>query len=506
MGCLAQAPFFEREKKWDTAVTYPVIMTYSAPPGVFDILPEDPKDPWKSSYLWNFVEKEMRKIAHQYGFSEIRTPLLEKTELLTRGVGETSDIVTKEMYTFEDKGGRNLTLRPEGTAPVIRAFLENRLEQQGGIHKLYYIAPMFRYERSQAGRYRQHHQFGVEVIGSSAPEIDAEMIEMTFSLYTLLGIRDLSVNINSLGTPLARQNYREALKKYLASHLNRLSADSKNRFEKNPLRILDSKDKTDQEIVANAPNILEFLDDESKEHFEKVKTCLNLMQVPYKINPLLVRGLDYYNKTVFEIVTGSLGAQNSIGGGGRYDGLISLLGGPNLPSVGFGTGIERILQTMLNQNVSLPKKPASDLFLIPLGEKAKEYALTLQKELRDAGVAVETDYSGKKLGKIMGQLSSLGIPFVGILGDDEIARGEISLKEMSSGSNFSLPITSLKRVLKIATRTDDFIDLWKEMTTPFSSESESSFFLAKLQKSIDQNALASKQLIKAFQEINTIIE
>lgn len=423
-------------------------MSYTSPPGVFDILPEDPKDPWKSSSYWIYLENAIKKIAEIYGFSEIRTPIFEKTELLSRGVGETSDIVNKEMYTFEDKGGRSLTLRPEGTAPVIRALIENKLLNQSPLQRLYYIAPMFRYERSQAGRYRQHHQFGVEAIGSESPEVDAEVIDLLYSLYTDLGLKNLTLYLNSLGSPNCRIAYRTALKEYLEKHLSNLSADSQERFSKNPLRILDSKDPTDRELVASAPNIANFLSEESLKHFEKVQQSLKLLGIPFQINPLLVRGLDYYNKTVFEITSGDLGAQNSIGGGGRYDGLIKLLGGPDLPAMGFGTGIERILQTLLAQHPDLSAKKKLSLFLIPMGEKETERALLLQKELREAGISVQTDYSGKKLNRALSYANQIGAQFTGILGDQELKEQVLSLKEMATGNSVKVPFAELKNTLK----------------------------------------------------------
>lgn len=423
-------------------------MSYTSPPGVFDILPEDPKEPWKSSYYWIYLENAIKKIAEVYGFSEIRTPIFEKTELLSRGVGETSDIVNKEMYTFEDKGGRSLTLRPEGTAPVIRALIENKLLNQSPLQRLYYIAPMFRYERSQAGRYRQHHQFGVEAIGSESPEVDAEVIDMLYSLYGDLGLKNLTLYLNSLGSPNCRAAYRTALKDYLEKHLSSLSAESQERFIKNPLRILDSKDPTDRELVASAPNIANFLNEESLKHFEKVQKSLKLLGIPFQINPLLVRGLDYYNKTVFEITSGNLGAQNSIGGGGRYDGLIKLLGGPDLPAMGFGTGIERILQTLLAQHPDLSVKKKLTLFLIPMGENETEKALLLQKELHEAGISVQTDYSGKKLNRALSYANQLGAQFTGILGEQELKEQAISLKEMASGNSVKVPFTELKNTLK----------------------------------------------------------
>jgi histidyl-tRNA synthetase len=427
--------------------TLKVTMELKTPPGVFDILPVHPKEPWKNSYLWVWLETVMREIAHDYSLREIRTPIFEKTELFCRVVGETSDIVTKEMYSFLDRGGRDITLRPEGTAPVIRAFIEHALADKPNMHRLFYMCPMFRYERSQAGRYRQHHQIGVEIIGSHAAETDAELIDMVYTLYSRLGIQNLSIAINSIGSKESRAKYKEALKSYLQEHISQLSSDSQTRLEKNPLRILDSKDPEDQKIVAKAPSILDYLDQDSKEHFERTLDCLRALQIPFHVNPLLVRGLDYYNKTVFEIISTNLGAQNSIGGGGRYDGLIKELGGPDLPACGFGTGIERILQTMLAQNVPLPDEPKPTIYFIPLSDDAKKVCFNLQKELRNAHISVQMDESGKKLNKAMNRAHTIGAKYVAVIGDDEIQSKIINLKEMQSGTVTQVSFERLHELL-----------------------------------------------------------
>jgi histidyl-tRNA synthetase len=422
-------------------------MELKAPPGVFDIIPSDPKELWKSSYLWAWLEKTMHELAKCYSLQEIRTPIFEKTELFCRVVGETSDIVTKEMYSFVDRGNRDLTLRPEGTAPVIRAFIEHHLGEKQGEQRLFYIAPMFRYERSQAGRYRQHHQVGVEIIGSKAPETDAELIDMAYTFYSNLGLKNLSIAINSLGNKESRQKYKEALKVYLEAHIDALSKDSQIRLEKNPLRILDSKAPVDQAIIAKAPSILDFLDEESKAHFEQTLSCLKALNIPFHVNPMLVRGLDYYNKTVFEIVSTNLGAQNSIGGGGRYDGLIKELGGPDLSACGFGSGMERILQALIAQNAPLPSPNTPTLFLIPLSDEAKKVAFLTQKTLRDAKISVQMDSSGKKLNKAMGIANQSGAKFLAVIGDDELATKTFALKDMQSGLTVKVPFADLKQFL-----------------------------------------------------------
>jgi histidyl-tRNA synthetase len=418
-------------------------MKYSLPTGVFDIIPENPRDPWKSSYLWNFVEENMRKIAHEYGYQEIRTPIFERAELFQRSVGDSSDIVTKEMYTFEDKGGRLLSLRPEGTAPAIRAVIEQQLCQACPIQKLFYIGPMFRYERPQTGRFRQHHQFGVEAIGNSSPEQDVEIIDLLYNLYHRLGLKNLTLYVNSLGDKESRQAYLESFKQYLAPFLSQLSLDSQKRFEMNPLRILDSKNLQDRKILEESPSILDFLSEEAREHFEHVQKILQMLKIPYHVNPALVRGLDYYNKTVFEIVAGELGAQNSIGGGGRYDGLIQDLGGPNLPSTGFGTGIERILHTMIQQNVALPAQNHPTIFLVGLGQAARLICMQLLHEFRQHGIPAEMDFSNRKMGKVLQYADQIGATNVIVIGEDELEKQQVEVKEMATGKLTSISLSDI---------------------------------------------------------------
>lgn len=476
-------------------------MSEPKPPGVFDILPLDPKEEWRNSHIWEYVEKVIREIAHEYGYQEIRTPIFERTELFTRGIGEGTDIVSKEMYTFLDKGERSLTLRPEGTAPVMRAFIENGLHNQSPVHKLFYIAPMFRYERSQAGRYRQHHQFGYEAIGPSSPEQDVETIDLAYSLYQRLGITNLSININSIGTIETRERFRDALKEYLRNSVDKLSEDSRRRFETNPLRILDSKDPEDQKIVAGAPSILDFLDDECRTHFESVKRLLAQLNIPFKVNPLLVRGLDYYNKTVYEVIAGDLGAQNSIGGGGRYDGLIKQLGGPDLPSVGFATGIERVILTMLKQGVTIPKAFSPQVYFIPLGDKARAACVSYVHELRHKRIACDMDYTGRKLGKVMQYADTIRAKYTCVIGDNELETGIIELKEMQTGNVSSIPAQSLAKILNLETQNNLLLPFLEEASKPFSSKIEAEFFLNKLKNTIDQTQQLSKTLQQAMENI-----
>lgn len=481
-------------------------MKFTIPPGVFDILPQDDGAPWRCSHLWRFVENEIRKVADDFGYLEIRTPLFEKAELFQRGVGESSDIVTKEMYTFEDKGGRLLSLRPEGTAPAMRAFIENNLSAQGNVHKLFYIAPMFRYERSQAGRYRQHHQFGVEAIGIRSPEQDVEVIDLIYTLYLRLGLEHLTVNINSLGDNASRGRFKDTLKKYLEEYKNDLSEDSQRRLEINPLRILDSKNPGDMKIVQGAPSLLDFLSEESRRHFEQVQEKLTLIGIPYVINSNLVRGLDYYNETVFEIVAGELGAQNSISGGGRYDGLIKALGGPDLPAFGFGCGIERIIQTMLKQMVPLPKQYRPLLYFIPLGENATNRCFSLTHTLRREGIPVQMDISGRKLNKMMHYANQIQAQYVAVIGDSEINNEIIDLKDMETGATFSVSLSNLSRILRIENEKENLTNAWKELSKPFSDDREKDFFIKKMMTSLETSSETCKQLESALKNLRDIVE
>jgi len=407
-------------------------MKMQLPKGTFDILPYGSDEPWRLSELWQYVEGVIRQTAAEYGYHEIRTPLYEHTELFNRGVGETSDIVMKEMFTFEDRGGRSLSLRPEGTASVARAFVENNLMQVGSTHKFFYIGPMFRYERPQSGRYRQHHQFGAEAYGIATPEQDVEVIDLLLQIYHRLGLKNLKVHINSVGDTESRLAYKQALVSYLAPYLADLSADSKLRLEKNPLRILDSKDPKDREIMAKAPSILNHLTPEAKQHFAHVCHLLDKLQIPYVIDDRIVRGLDYYNKTVFEVIAGGLGAQNTVGAGGRYDGLIAQFGGPNVPGVGFATGLERVLQVMIAQQVTFPKGPRPLVYFIPMGEEAREKALSLATICRHHHIPAEVELAAKKVPAAIQNALRAEAKFCCILGTEELSTGNAKLKELAT--------------------------------------------------------------------------
>jgi len=420
-------------------------MEYPIPKGVFDILPEEPQkeDAWRNSNHWQYLEGVIRELAREYGYREIRTPIFERTELFVRSVGESSDIVSKEMYTFNDKAERSLTLRPEGTAPVIRSFVEKQLHTQRPVQKFFYIGPMFRYERPQAGRYRQHHQFGAEAIGVCSAEQDVELIDLLTELYRRLGLKNLKVALNTVGDANTRAQYREALQTHFQQYLPRLSSDSQARFSRNIMRILDSKAPEDQEAIAAAPSILDFLSSEARAHFEKVCALLTTIGLDWEVSPRLVRGLDYYNHTVFEISSSQLGAQNALGGGGRYDGLIATLGGPDLPSVGFATGLERVLQAMEKQGMQFPPDPRPFIYFIPLGDRAREECMKWTTALRHVHIPAEIDLSGKKIQTCLQTANLLHTVFCLVLGEDELRSGQAQLKEMDTHHSKQIALDDL---------------------------------------------------------------
>ena len=420
-------------------------MKYQIPKGLFDVLPYGADEEWKEINNWQYVESIIREVTRDYCYKEIRTPVFERTELFQRGVGATSDIVTKEMYTFNDKADRSMTLRPEGTSALMRAFVERHLDQQSKIHKFYYIAPMFRYERPQAGRYRQHHQFGVEAIGNNSPEQDVEVIDLLCEFYRRLGLKNLTVMVNSVGDVQSRIEYKKALKEFLHPHLAELSKESQDRFEKNPLRILDSKDKKDQEILKGAPSLLDHLSEEATDHFETVQKLLQQLKIPYttEVNDKIVRGLDYYTRTVFEVVSEDLGAQNAIGAGGRYDGLIESFGGPDLPGVGFGAGIERILQTMIAQNITFPILSKPFVYFIPLGDKALRECFFFTSQLRKKGIPAEVALHVKKIHTALSTASNLSSQYAVIIGEEELKKKRATVKKLSDRKEESLELDDM---------------------------------------------------------------
>lgn len=429
-------------------------MKYSAPKGTFDIVSKTlkPENFWKNIKPWKFIENILKKTAEDYGFKEIRTPIFEQMELFIRSVGDSSDIISKEMYLFEDKAQRSLALRPEGTAPAIRAFIENHLQQQGNYHKLYYLGPYFRYDRPQAGRYRQFHQFGVEAIGRGDPLQDVEIIDFCNQIYKNLGIKNLEILINSVGDSLSRERFTKAFLTFLKPHFEHLSHDSKERFYKNPLRILDSKDPKDQEILKECPSILDFLSDNSKNHFNEVCRQLTKINIPYQIKTSLVRGLDYYNETVFEITSNVLGAQNSIGAGGRYNGLIKTLGGPDLPSIGFATGMERILQTMIGQNCYFGEDNAPFVYIIALDNECMDVAFNLLCRLRHSNIASEMTPKARKMQKALQEADDYKAKYVVIIGENELTQSLAQIKDMTTRKATNVSLDSvLAYIQKLST-------------------------------------------------------
>lgn len=394
--------------------------------GTEDVLPKD-------SYRWQFVEDVMRKESASYGFKEIRTPVFEHTELFARGVGQTTDVVQKEMYTFDTKGGESVTLRPEGTAGAARAVLEHGLVNDSLPIKASYFVSCYRYEKPQAGRLREFHQFGLECYGTQSPVADAELICAAQSIFDRLGIKQLRLEINSIGCPACRAEYHKALKEYFYGYKDELCETCNSRLEKNPMRILDCKSPVCSKIAQGAPKITDYLCDECREHFASVQKYLDAAGVEYTVNPTIVRGLDYYTKTVFEFATDFIGAQGTVCGGGRYDGLIEELGGKHLPSLGFAMGIERLLMLMDKQGIEIPEPSTCDLYVAVMGEKASLKSFEIIKAVRSCGLIAETDVVGRGLRAQMKYADKIGAKFSMVLGDNEIEQGKAVIKNMSSG-------------------------------------------------------------------------
>ncbi|MBQ5414850.1 MAG: histidine--tRNA ligase [Firmicutes bacterium] len=411
----------------------------SIPKGMKDVLPAD-------SAKWQFVEELFRKTAEKYGFTEIRTPMVEHTELFARGIGDTTDVVQKEMYTFEISE-RSLTLKPEGTAGVVRSFIENKLYAEGLPAKYYYITPCYRYEKMQKGRQREFHQFGIELFGSPNMLADAEVILLAYDFLKSVGLDDVKLHINSIGCKNCRAEYRKALQDFLRPNLDKLCDTCKGRFDKNPMRILDCKSPECKKIAEGAPRMLDYLDDECRKAFEDLKKLLDIYGVPYEVDPGIVRGLDYYTKTAFEFVSNKLGAQSTVCGGGRYDDLIEELGGPATPGVGFGLGIERLLLIMEACGVLPQKAPGCDILVAGLGEAAKTKALELTKQMRDAGKRVIIDVMDRGLKAQFKYADRIGARYVAVIGDDELAKGVVSLRDMEKSSQTEVPADKVIEVL-----------------------------------------------------------
>ena len=416
-------------------------MLTNAPRGTKDILPDTVGD-------WNYVEGEIRELCRRFGYSEIRTPIFEHTELFQRGIGEGTDVVDKEMYTFTDRGERSITLRPENTASAVRAYLQNKLYAQSNLVKLFYIGSMFRYDRPQAGRMREFHQFGVEALGEANPAVDAEVILLAMNLLEGLGLKDLELSINSVGCPKCRSKYRTMLQDFFRDKLEDLCEDCRSRFERSPLRILDCKKDSDKPYMADAPKITDCLCEECAEHFAKLKELLTSAGISFTHDPRLVRGLDYYTKTAFEIKYPPLGAQSAVAGGGRYDGLIEEMGGNPTPAVGFATGLERLLLALESQNLLPEKNRSVDAYVVALGEAAQAEGFKLLNSLRQQGLSAAMDFAGRSMKAQMKQANKLGAKYSVILGEDEIVEGVVMLRSMEDSSQAKVPMNQVAEKIK----------------------------------------------------------
>ena len=411
-------------------------MLTQAPRGTRDVLPAD-------SYRWQFIENKMRSAAALAGYREVRTPVFEHTELFLRGVGDTTDIVQKEMYTFEDKGKRSVTLKPEGTAGAVRCFLEHNLYAEPLPCKMYYLnAPIFRYENPQSGRLREHHQFGLECFGAKEATVDAELILLAYHLLQDLGVGNLSVEINSIGCPKCRPVYHERLKEFLSGRMDKLCATCRERFDRNPLRVLDCKEKTCQELTKDAPSMLDLLCDECREHFDQLKACLDQAGIPYRVNPRIVRGLDYYTKTVFELVTKTEDGNLTVCGGGRYDNLVEQIGDQSIPAVGFGMGLERVLMLLNSEGIEIPKPVWYEVFVNYMGAN-RPAAFALVQQLRQAGIRADLDHCGRSLKAQFKFANKTGAPITAVIGDEEAANGTVKLKRMADGEEKTIAVAEV---------------------------------------------------------------
>ncbi|RPK15859.1 histidine--tRNA ligase [Priestia endophytica] len=419
-------------------------MSIDIPRGTQDILPGTVEK-------WQYIEQKAREICRAFRYQEIRTPMFEHTELFKRGVGDTTDVVQKEMYTFEDRGGRSITLRPEGTAAVVRSFVENKMfGNPTQPIKLFYTGPMFRYERPQAGRFRQFVQFGVEAIGSNDPSIDAEVLSLVMNFYQSLGLKKLKLVLNSLGDTESRMAHRDALINHFKPRINEFCSDCQNRLETNPLRILDCKKDRNHELMKTAPSILDYLNDYSKEYFEKVQQYLTDLHIPFEVDANLVRGLDYYNHTAFEVMSEAegFGAITTLCGGGRYNGLSEQIGGPEAPGIGFALSIERLLAALEAESVELPIEQGIDCYVVTLGDKAKDKSVSLVNDLRLSGIAAEKDYQDKKVKAQFKAADRLSAKYVAVLGDDELEQNVINVKNMETGEQEEVSLSSFVSYVK----------------------------------------------------------
>ncbi|WP_339063886.1 histidine--tRNA ligase [Tepidibacillus marianensis] len=416
------------------------MMKFQVPRGTADVLAEEAK-------LWDYIEQKSKDIFARYNYQQIRTPIFEHTELFQRGVGETTDIVEKEMYTFTDRGGRSLTLRPEGTASVVRSFVEHKLYANPDPTKLYYIGPMFRYERPQSGRTRQFTQVGVEVLGSSDPAVDAEVISMAIRQFEEMGLNKLRLEINSVGCPVCRPVHREKLVTHLHAVKDQLCKDCQSRLERNPMRVLDCKNKTCQELTKDAPTIDQHLCEDCQTHHAKVKSSLDQMGILYVENPRLVRGLDYYTQTAFEIISEDIGAVGTLCGGGRYNGLVAEIGGDDVPGIGFAFSLERIALALKEKGVDLQLDSGIDVYVVSMGEQANGMSMKILDDLRKQGLKAEKDYLGRKIKAQMKVADRLQAKYVMMIGDDEIEQEQVLLRDMSNGEQENVPFAEIITVL-----------------------------------------------------------
>ena len=415
-------------------------MLTNAPKGTKDTLPDQ-------VYRWHYVEKKFAEICDRYGYREIRTPVFEHTELINRGVGDTTDIVQKEMYTFNDHGGRSLTLKPEGTSPAVRAFVEHKMYAEVQPTKLYYVTPCFRYEKPQSGRLREFHQFGIEIFGTPNMMADTDVICLAHDFLEEMGIRDVTLEINSVGCPECRARYRKALQDFLRPHYDELCDTCKDRFERNPMRILDCKSPEDQAIVKDAPEMIDYLCDDCAQAFRDVQEDLTAMGIEYVVNPRIVRGLDYYTKTAFEFVSNSIGAQGTVCGGGRYDNLCEVLGGPPIPGVGFGLGIERLLMLMDANGVEIPEPSPVEVFIVTMGDKAKAEGLGLIHTLHREGISAQMDTLARNVKGQFKYAARLNARYTIVIGDEEIEKGVVQFKDMEQHEQREIPFGEILKEL-----------------------------------------------------------
>ena len=417
-------------------------MLSKAPRGTKDITPKD-------VYKWHYVEKKFREICALYGYEEIRTPIFEHTEVFARSVGDTTDVVQKEMYSFTDRGDRQLSLKPEGTAGVIRSFIENKMYADTQPTKLYYITPCFRYERPQAGRQRQFHQFGIEVLGSDGPSVDAEVISLAVQFFNEMGLKNLSVNINSVGCPTCREEYNRKLKEYLDKKVDVLCETCLERKDKNPMRVIDCKNPTCKENLNDIPFMVDHICDDCKDHFEKLQTYLKEMDINFVVDKTIVRGLDYYKKTAFEIISNDIGSQSTVCGGGRYDGLVEQLGGPKgVSGIGFAIGAERLLLTMENNNIEIENPYATDIFIVTIGDEAKTKSFKLLKDLRTNHISAENDHLDRSVKAQFKYSDKINAKFTIVIGDDELANDTATLKNMSTSEQTTIKLSEIVQELK----------------------------------------------------------